>query len=70
MNFSSRAQCLYLDRKFRSGTVKTDIDTVENEFGQSFNLKEYINERNSTVGIDDEITNFPDAGIQVLNFKA
>ena len=48
-----------------TGTVRTGIDTVEDEFGQTFNLKQYIVEKNSTIGIDTEIINFPDSGIHI-----
>ena len=41
------------------------METVENEFGQSFDLMKFIIERNSTIGIYDQITSFPVSGIHI-----
>ena len=46
-----------------TGVVRNGIDTVK-MMGQIFNIKKFINERNSTVGINNEIIHFPDKEVQ------
>ena len=47
--------------------MRTGLDTIENEFGKSFNLEQYVNDQNSTIGIDSEIIDFPAPGIPIQN---
>ena len=53
-----------------TGTTKTGINAITNELGQRFNLTKFITERNSTIGIHDGITYFPDIGFHKIWSKS